>query len=569
MFATAIKQSLQEGYRARDLRKDCVAGITVGIVAVPLSMALAIASGAAPENGLYTAIIAGFLIALFGGSRFNITGPTAAFVVILLPITQQYGLGGLMVATIMAGLILLSMGLLKLGKLIEFVPYPVTVGFTAGIGVVIATLQLKDFFGLTIHEMPEFYLAKVQALALALPSLNIWDTLTASVTLATFLLWRKFSRKLPPHLPALIAGSLCAWIITQLVQNPDIATIGSRFSWSIEGMSGQGIPPLLPHFALPWNLPGPDGQPLGLSYGLIKDLMTAAFAIAMLGAIESLLCAVVADGMTRTRHNPNSELIGQGIGNIVAPFFGGIPATAAIARTATSIRSGSVSPVAAMVHAAFVLLSVLLLAPVLSIVPMASLAALLMMVAWNMSEAPHFIRVVRVAPRQDVAVLLTCFVLTVAFDMVIAVTVGMLLAGLLLIKRISDLTRADRVEHHVHEETVSLPDPIEIYDINGALFFGAAQRALSMIQRMDDHIRVVILDMRDVNMVDMTAIVAMENILNDLQKRNIGLVLNNLEPRIILKLRKAGIRKRKGEIAFGRNMQESCRHAMTQLQLRS
>ncbi|OQX33958.1 MAG: C4-dicarboxylic acid transporter DauA [Oceanospirillales bacterium LUC14_002_19_P2] len=437
MFATAIKQSLQEGYRARDLRKDCVVGITVGIVAVPLSMALAIASGAAPENDLYTAIIAGFLIALFGGSRFNITGPTAAFVVILLPITQQYGLGGLMVATIMAGLILLAMGLLKLGKLIEFVPYPVTVGFTAGIGVVIATLQLKDFFGLTIHEMPELYLAKVQAMVLALPSLNIWDTLTASVTLATFLVWRKFSRRLPPHLPALIVGSLCAWIITQLVNNPDIATIGSRFSWSIEGMSGQGIPPLLPHFALPWNLPGPDGQPLGLSYRLIKDLMTAAFAIAMLGAIESLLCAVVADGMTRTRHNPNSELIGQGIGNIVAPFFGGIPATAAIARTATSIRSGSVSPVAAMIHALFVLLSVLLLAPVLSIVPMASLAALLMMVAWNMSEAPHFIRVVRVAPRQDVAVLLTCFALTVAFDMVIAVTVGMLLAGLLLITQVT------------------------------------------------------------------------------------------------------------------------------------
>ncbi len=566
MISSALIDTFRQAYSFSHLRRDVLAGITVGIVALPLSMGLAIASGVAPEYGLYTAIVAGFVIALTGGSRVNISGPTAAFVVILLPITTKYGLGGLAIATLMAGIILVLMGLCRLGQLVEFVPYPVTIGFTSGIAVVIATLQLKDFFGLSLTHMPEHFLERVMALISVLPNLSLWDTLTASVTLGVFLFWKRLKVAIPPHLPALLAGVGTAWLILHFVDQASVATIGSRFRWQVDGLSGSGIPPIAPRLVMPWSLPGADGQPIGLSFTLIRELMTSAFAIAMLGALESLLCAVVADGMTRTRHRPNGELIGQGLGNIAAPFFGGIPATAAIARTATSIRSGARSPLASIVHSVFVLLAVLLLAPVLSHIPMASLAALLIMVAWNMSEAHHFVRIVKVAPREDVAVLLTCFSLTVIFDMVIAVTVGLLLAGLLLIKRIAALIEINPHPEQHHFQTPHLPEGIDFYQVNGPLFFGAAQKTLGTLQQFDDKIKVIILDMSRVDMIDMTAIVAMENILLDLQKHNIGLILNGLQPRLLLKLRKTGVRK--GElIGFGRTMEESIRKACLQLQL--
>ncbi|CAM3685027.1 C4-dicarboxylic acid transporter DauA [Parendozoicomonas haliclonae] len=556
MIASALTETFRQGYSVADLRRDILAGITVGIVALPLSMGLAIASGVAPEYGLYTAIVAGILIALTGGSRVNISGPTAAFVVILLPITTKYGLGGLAVATLMAGVILIIMGLCRLGKLVEYVPYPVTIGFTSGIAVVIATLQIKDFFGLTVTEMPEHFIDRIGALASAMPSLNHWDTLAGAATLGVFLVWRQLKTSIPPHLPALITGAAVAFLVKQFADGAAVATIGSQFTWHADGVSGTGIPPFAPQLILPWNLPGADGQPIGLSFSLVQELMTSAFAIAMLGALESLLCAVVADGMTRTRHNPNGELIGQGLGNLVAPFFGGIPATAAIARTATSIRSGANSPIASLTHGLFVLAAILLLAPWLAHIPMASLAALLLMVAWNMSEAHHFVRITKVAPREDVAVLLTCFGLTVIFDMVVAVTVGMLLAGLLLIKRISAMAQINPHSGAGLATDTALPEGVEVYEINGPLFFGAAQKALSTLQAMDESIRAIVLDMSRVNMLDMTAIVAMENILLDMQKNNTLMVLNGLQPRLLLKLRKAGIRK--GEhIAFGRDMSES------------
>ncbi|WP_281647459.1 C4-dicarboxylic acid transporter DauA [Parendozoicomonas sp. Alg238-R29] len=565
MISTALRDTFRQGYDLSRLRKDILAGMTVGIVALPLSMGLAIASGVAPEYGLYTAIVAGFLIALTGGSRVNISGPTAAFVVILLPITAKYGAGGLAVATLMAGLILMIMGLCRLGRLIEYVPYPVTIGFTSGIAVVIASLQLKDFFGLSHITIPEHFFLRISTIATSLPQLSIWDTLIAVITLGVFLIWKRLKTSVPPHLPALLIGAGTAWLVLNNIDGTTIATIGSKFSWDVDGVSGTGIPPVAPRFILPWHLPDASGRPIGISFELIRELMTSAFAIAMLGALESLLCAVVADGMTRTRHHSNGELIGQGIGNLVAPFFGGIPATAAIARTATSIRSGATSPIASIVHGVFVLLAVLLLAPLLAHIPMASLAALLLMVAWNMSEAHHFVRIVRVAPREDIAVLLTCFGLTVIFDMVIAVTIGMLLAGLLLIQRISNLSTVNLYSAKEPNESINLPSSIAIYDINGPLFFGAAQKALNALQKTDDHIQVMILDMTDVNMLDMTALVAVENILMDMQKRNIGLVLNGVQPRLLLKMRKAGIRRQKNNIAFGRNMQESSQHALTHL----
>src|SRR5690606_17364809 len=326
------------------------------------------------------------------------SGPTAAFVVILLPITQQYGLGGLLLCTMLAGLILIALGLLRAGKLISFVPYPVTLGFTAGIGIVIATLQIKDFLGLRPEGTADHYVAQVMSLAEALPSFQVGDALVGLVTLGVLIVWPRFVPKVPGHLVALLVGTLLGLLLEGIGLSLD--TLGERFSYTVDGIEHPGIPPFLPSFAWPWSLPGPDGQPLMLSFELIRQLAAPAFAIAMLGAIESLLCAVVADGMAGTKHDPNAELLGQGIGNLVAPLFGGITATAALARTATNVKAGAFSPLSGIVHAGVVLLAMLLLAPLFSYLPMSALAALLLMVAWNMSEAHHVVHAIKVAPRR-------------------------------------------------------------------------------------------------------------------------------------------------------------------------
>ncbi|HSC85419.1 MAG TPA: SulP family inorganic anion transporter, partial [Pseudomonas sp.] len=384
---SAWRQVWRAGYSLRALRGDLSAGLTVGIIAIPLAMALAIAVGVPPQHGLYTVLIAAPLIALTGGSRFNVSGPTAAFVVILLPITQQYGLAGLLLCTMLAGLILVALGLCRAGKLIEFVPYPVTLGFTAGIGIVIAVLQLKDLLGLRLAGSPHHMIEQLQLIGQALPDFRPGDMLVAGASLATLLLWPKLVPKIPGHLIALTVGALLALALEAC--GLPVATLGERFSYSVDGVSHPGIPPFLPSFAWPWQLSGADGKPLILSFELIRQLLAPAFAIAMLGAIESLLCAVVADGMTGSKHDPNGELIGQGLGNLIAPLFGGITATAAIARSATNVRTGAFSPLAAIIHAGVVLLAMLSLAPLFSYLPMAALAALLLMVAWNMSEPSH------------------------------------------------------------------------------------------------------------------------------------------------------------------------------------
>jgi SulP family sulfate permease len=557
LFATALRESWRAGYAWPQFRGDLSAGLTVGVVAIPLSMALAIAVGAPPQQGLYTAIVAGIIIALFGGSRVNISGPTAAFVVILLPITHQYGLGGLLIATVMAGIILLIMGLARMGQLIEYIPYPVTTGFTAGIGVVIATLQLKDFLGLETGALDGHYLDKLGVLLGALPTAHWPDLSIGVLTLAVLLIWPRLKIPVPGPLVALFIASVAAWLGQLWLPEFHPDTIGSRFTYQVGAAVGHGIPPLLPHFVLPWNLPGPDGQPIGLSFGMISALLGSAFAIAMLGAIESLLCAVVADGMTGNRHNSNAELIGQGLGNIVAPFFGGISATAAIARTATSIRSGAVSPVASIIHALLVLAVILSLSNWLAYVPMAALAALLLIVAWNMSEAPHFVRLLRISPRSDVAVLLTCFSLTVLFDMVIAVTAGIVLAALLFIRRMAELTGTQLLDHRQHEHLGELPAHIAVYDINGPLFFGAAEKAMRTLRVVNNQIKGVVLDMSDVTMMDITGIMALESLIKNLNNEGILVVINALEPRLILRLRRADIRKREGRVDFSRTLAEA------------
>lgn len=560
MFSAA-RETFTQHLTGASLRQNALAGLTVGIIALPLSMALAIAVGVPPQHGLYTAIVAGIVIALSGGSRVNISGPTAAFVVILLPITQKYGLGGLLVSGLLSGFILLAMGFARLGTLIQLVPYPVTIGFTAGIAVVIATFQIKDFFGLEIGALAEHYLENATTLFSALPSLRWQELAIGALTLATLIAWRRLKTKIPAHLAALTLGTLAAWLATQLLDGFSVATIGSRFHYELAGVTGDGIPPVLPVFVWPWDMPGPNGQPIGLSFELIKALLGSAFAIAMLGALESLLCATVADGMTGGKHDPNDELIGQGLGNIAAPFFGGIPATAAIARTAANIRAGGSTPVSSIVHALFILLSILALTPLLAHIPMSSMAALLLMVAWNMSEAGHFARIVRAAPRSDVVTLLVCFGLTVLFNMEVAVAVGMGLAAVLFIRRTIELTGARVVERHEHPHTQSLPDDVVLYDINGPLFFGAAQKALSDLTALRPDIRAVILDMSDVTMLDMTAMVAIESIVQRLRKKGVLLVLSKLHPRMILKLRRIGVRRQPGVLLFARSLADAARLA--------
>ncbi|AKX47759.1 transporter [Thiopseudomonas alkaliphila] len=552
---SAWKHTLSAGYNAQRLRSDIIAGITVGIIAIPLAMALSIAIGLPPQHGLYTVLVAGFLIALLGGSRLNVSGPTAAFVVILLPITQQFGLAGLLICTLMAGAILIGMALLRAGSLLQFIPYPVTLGFTAGIGIVLATLQMKDALGLSNIGPSSNFLEQVQQLVLALPSIQLGDSLIAAITLTILIAWPRFFPRVPGHLPALVIGTLLA--ITFKHFDWPVATLGERFSYFVEGVEYPGIPPFLPSFAWPWTLPGPSGEPLVLSFELFRQLLAPAFAIAMLGAIESLLCAVVADGMAGTKHDSNGELFAQGIGNLVAPLFGGITATAAIARSAANVRAGAYSPMAAMTHALVVLLAMLFLAPLFSLLPMSALAALLLMVAWNMSEPKHVIHTLKIAPRNDILVLLTCLILTVLFDMVLAVGVGLILAAGLFIKHISETTDT-RPSHAPHIKALQdLPDSICSYTIRGPLFFGAAEKALSVLRQVQPSIKVVIIDMSAVPVLDMTAIAGLTKVLEDYRQRDIGVILVGTTSRLRLKMRRANIRLSPKQLSYVRDFEQA------------
>jgi SulP family sulfate permease len=550
--ATALRRALAHGYSGKDLRADALAGIVVGIVALPLSMALAVASGVAPQHGLYTAIVAGAVIAALGGSMVQVSGPTAAFVVLLAPISARFGLGGLVTASLLAGLILMLMGVLRLGGLIQFVPYPVTTGFTAGIAVVIATLQLKDFFGLTVAMMPERYLERVAALVRALPTLRWQDLSVGAFTLALLLLWPRITRKVPAPLVALSLAGIAAAVLTHFVPGFTVATIRSRFHYELGGQILHGIPQLPPLPVLPWHLPGADGKPLGLSFDLLRELAPSAFAIAMLGAIESLLSAVVADGMTGGSHDPDAELLAQGTGNLIAPFFGGIAATGALARTATNVRSGARSPLAAIFHSVFVLLSVLALAPVLGDLPMASLAALLLIVAWNMSEVKHYLHALRVAPRSDVLVLLTCFLLTVVFDMVVSVTVGVMLASLLFMRRMAEVSGVRLVDQH--PLLTGLPKDVLVYEVAGPLFFGAAQKAMSALHRTPTGINVVLLDLSAVPVMDATGLVSLEAAVERLRALGVYVVLSGVQSQPLRVLARSGIKRRKERIAVFRSM---------------
>lgn len=506
-------------FHRRHLMRNLGAGLVVGVVALPLAMAFAIASGARPEQGIYTGIVAGLLAALFGSSRVSISGPTGAFIVILAGITAKYGIDGLQIATLMAGLILLAMGLVKLGAIIRFIPTPVVTGFTTGIAVIIFVGQWKDFFGLAPAASGHHFHEKLIALVEALPGLHLPTTLLALGALAIVVLMPRVLRRIPSPLVAMLAVTLAQ----AYFQFDGVATIGSAFG---------GIPAGLPELHLPQ-----------VSFARVLELLGPAFTIAMLGAIESLLCAVVADGMIGTRHDPNQELVGQGIANIAAPMLGGFAATGAIARTATNIRNGGDSPLAGVVHALFLLAVIVALAPLAAHIPLAALAAILFVVAWNMSEARHFVDLLRHAPANDKALLLITFLLTVFADLVIAVNVGVLLAALLFMKRMSETVTIEGESDTSLAGVcpVGVPKGVQIYSIDGPLFFGAAASFERTLAGLHDQTRVLILRLGEVPIIDATAMQALADITRRFQQRGVKVMLCEANTRINKKLRNFGL----------------------------
>lgn len=515
------------------MKDNILSGLTVGIIALPLSMALAIATSVPPELGLYTAIIAGIFAAVFGSSKINISGPTAAFIVILIPIVQEFGITGLLLCGLLSGIILVLIGVLKLGTLIELIPYPVTVGFTSGIAVVIATFQIKDFFGLTIPNFEGSYLDKIYLIFNSFHTFNIYEFFIGALTLSLLIFWQKTKSKIPSALIALTITTIVVAFLN-IYFNIDISTINSTFNYKIGSLEGTGIPPIPLQFSLPWSFLAPEDINLALIYKLLPH----AIAIAILGALESLLCAVISDGMTGNKTDPNKELIGQGITNMIVPFFGGIPATAAIARTVVNIKSGGTSKLSSIVHSLFILVSITFLAKYLSYLPMASLSALLLMVAWNMSEIKHFVNIIKIAQKDDVYVLLTCFFLTVIIDMQIAVAVGIGLASILFIKRTIDLYSIELVSNQSREYQDNLEN-ILIYDINGPMFFGAAQKALKTLLNINEKTNIVILNMKNVSMLDVTAMVALKSIVNSFETEQKKLIFCGLNQNIQNKLQRA------------------------------
>jgi SulP family sulfate permease len=503
------------------IRNNVLAGIVVGVVALPLAMAFAIASGARPEQGLYTAIVAALMTSLFGGTRQQISGPTGAFVAVLAIITAQHGIAGLQIATLMAGMILLAFGFARLGAVIKYIPNPVIAGFTAGIAVIIFVGQWKDFFGLSPAPAGPRFHEKILSLIEAWSTINPATTGLGLLTLAILTLGARFMKRIPAPLVALIVVT----VVQAIAQFKGVATIGSAFG---------GIPRSLPSFSFP-----------SVTLTQLISLIGPAFTIALLGAIESLLSAVVSDGMAGTQHDSNQELIGQGIANIAAPLFGGFAATGAIARTATNIRNGATSPLAGVVHSLFLILVILLLAPLASAIPLCCLSAILFIVAWNMSEVRHFLRIIRGAPRPDVAVLLLTFFLTVFVDLVVAVNVGVILATLLFMRRMSDAVRIEPQIGGAASELEAVASPatagVVIYSIEGPFFFGAAEKLARSLQHIQRRTTTLVLRLGNVPFVDATGIFALEQILADFKRHGAAVLFTEVRPNVLYKLERSGL----------------------------
>lgn len=511
---------------------NIIAGLVVGVVALPLAMAFAIASGAKPEQGIYTAIIAGFLGSVCGGSRLQVSGPTGAFIVILAAITAKHGIDGLQIATFMAGLMLVALGAARLGTVIKYIPHPVIIGFTSGIAVIIWVGQWKDFFGLHAAPNAAHFHDKLASLLVALPDFH---PVTSALALLALLL-TIYSPKLFKHIPGPLVAMVVITVIQSAFQFPGVATIGSAFG---------GIPQALPTFQLPQ-----------VSATELVQLIGPAFTIALLGAIESLLSAVVADGMAGglasgiapPRHDPNQELIGQGIANITAPLFGGFAATGAIARTATNIRNGATSPLAGITHAVLLLLVILLCAPLADHIPLCALSAILFVVAWNMAELHHFWHLARTAPRSDVIILLITFGLTVLTDIVIAVNVGVILSSLIFMRR---MAQAVEIQDETGEHEWLMPPSANngqrmIYSIDGPFFFGAAEKLQSTLASTQQHVEAVVLRLGRVPFIDASGLEALSELVNNFQAAHTHVALCEVRANVLSKIARSGIADRVG-----------------------
>ncbi len=536
MLVTTLK-----GYKPNTLVKDIVAGIIVAIIALPLSIALAIASGVGPEEGLYTAIIAGALISIFGGSKVQISGPTAAFATIVAGVVAANGMDGLIVATILAGIFLVLMGFFKLGSLIKFIPYTITTGFTAGIAVTILIGQLKDFFGVSFGnhspiEAPE----KIEVFFKNISTLNWWAVLVGGVSLLILIVWPKISKKIPASLIAVIAGAV---MVALMPKHTEVATIESTFG---------ELSSKLPSFNLP-----------NMNLEMVRKVLPDAFTIAILAAIESLLSCVVADGMIGSKHRSNMELIAQGIGNVGSALFGGIPATGAIARTAANINNGGKTPVSGIVHAIVLLLILVFLMPYAALIPMPTIAAILFVVAYNMSQWRPIVRLIKTAPKSDIFVMLLTFILTVVFDLVVAIGVGIVLACLLFMKRMSAESEVKGWKYEQTEDDsyklATVPKAVRVFEISGPLFFGMTDRIANITTK--EFTKCLIIRMRSVPAVDATALNALEDLCDDCHAKGITVIFSHLNEQPMQSFKKAGLFDKVGAENFKSHIDQALEYA--------
>ncbi len=528
LFRPSLVSTLKN-YNRKTFVSDLMAGLIVGIVALPLAIAFGIASGVTPEKGIITAIVAGLIISVFGGSKVQIGGPTGAFIIIIYGIIQKYGIDGLAIATLMAGAFLVMFGLLRLGTIIKYIPYPIVVGFTSGIAVTIFTTQIKDLFGLTMETVPSDFIEKWIAYARDFSTIDLWSAAVGVLSVVIIAMTPRFSKKIPGSLVAIIVMTVAVLLLKNFAGVTSIETIGDRFAISNEL---------------------PDAQMPAMTWETIKNLVSPALTIAILGAIESLLSATVADGVIGDHHDSNTELIAQGMANLATPLFGGIPATGAIARTMTNINNGGKTPIAGIVHAAVLLLIFLFLMPLAQYIPMACLAGVLVIVSYGMSGWRSFLSLMK-NPKSDVTVLLITFFLTIVFDLTIAIEVGLIIACLLFMKRMSETTDVkvimDEIDiaeesdiHMDHVEHLTIPQGVEVYEINGPYFFGAGNRFEEIMATMGERPKVRIIRMRKVPFVDSTGIHNLTSLCEMSHAEGISIVLSGVTPRVKATLEKAG-----------------------------
>ena len=552
VFKPALLKSLRR-YNKEMFMADLMAGIIVGIVALPLAIAFGIASGVSPEKGIITAIVAGFTISAFGGSKVQIGGPTGAFIVIIYGIIQQYGIEGLTIATILAGIFLILLGVFHLGTIIKYIPYPIVVGFTSGIALTIFTTQIKDLFGLEITDVPADFMAKWGVYFQHFHTIDWWSTGVGLLSVAIIALTPKFSKKIPGSLIAIVVMTIAAYLLKMYGGINSIETIGDRFTI---------------------NSTLPDAEMPNMTWETIKQLISPAITIAVLGAIESLLSATVADGVTGDHHDSNQELVGQGIANIVTPMFGGIPATGAIARTMTNINNGGRTPIAGIIHAAMLLLIFLFLMPLAQYIPMACLAGVLVIVSYNMSEWRTFKQLLK-NPKSDITVLLITFILTVIFDLTIAIEVGLVIACLLFMRRMAETTQVsvitDEIDPNaesdveIHEEHLTVPEGVEVYEINGPYFFGVANRFEEVMQQMGDRPKVRIIRMRKVPFIDSTGIHNLTNFCEICQREGIHIILSGVNDKVHKVLQKSKFYDIIGKDNICSNINEALEKAKMQI----